>query len=130
MNTRIATIYTCDYCGEEFVDKSECENHEARHNKLFDEASDAELAIELCNLREAANDYHNGNKILGMHLSSFKSLMSNAAKELRKKSANNATSNIEHEYLKTTYGGTCLAVDKRTNKLVSCSRAQELLVRG
>ena len=77
-------MYECKYCGKEYSDYDECEEHEKMHNSSFDNADTKEIAQKLRELGESAYGYHIGNMVIGMSVRSFENLMDEAARRLEK----------------------------------------------
>lgn len=74
--------YECKYCGEEFPNWDECEEHEYTHLCNYSN-KDTKVVIELLRqLSENAYDYRIGDLVFGMPISNFESLMNEAAKRL------------------------------------------------
>lgn len=78
------TVFTCEYCGLEFDNEADCEEHEEIHNEDFSKKSNKEISDRLFRLYSFGYEYRSGSKVMGMPIDSFRSLMREAAKRLRK----------------------------------------------
>lgn len=78
------TIYTCKYCDKEFMNETECAEHEDSHIKKYDDASNEEIAKELESLSDSAYGWHMNDMVIGIPVSNFENLLDVAAKRLRK----------------------------------------------
>ena len=75
-------MYECKYCGKEYSDYDECNEHEKTHISNFDNADTKEIIQKLRKLGESAYGYHVGNRVLGMPVKNFENLMTEAARRL------------------------------------------------
>lgn len=71
-------MYECKYCGKEYSDYDECNEHEKTHIL----ADTKKIVQELKWLGEAADGYYVGNRVLGMPTKNFENLMTEAARRL------------------------------------------------
>lgn len=81
MNKKI--VFTCEYCGLEFDNESDCEEHEETHIEDYSELSNKDIAKELERLSLIAYDYRIGHSVMGMPITNFEHLMDEAAKRVR-----------------------------------------------
>lgn len=77
------TIFVCEYCGLEFDKEVDCKEHEEIHIEDFSKKSNKEISERLYLLYSFCGMYDIANKVLGMPIDSFRSLMREAAKRLR-----------------------------------------------
>lgn len=75
-------VYECKYCGKEYTDIEECNEHEKSHIRDYCDANTQEIVDTLRQLSEIAYGYHIGNTVMGIPVASFESLMDEAAKRL------------------------------------------------
>lgn len=78
-------IYECKYCGKEYSDYDECEDHEKTHISNFNDADTEEITQKLRELGESAYGYHIGNMVMGMPVRNFENLMNETARRLEEK---------------------------------------------
>lgn len=78
------TVFVCEYCGHEFENEANCEEHEKTHIMDYSLVSNKEIAKDLDVLGAVAYSYRFGNKVMGMKIESFENLMGEAAERLRK----------------------------------------------
>lgn len=76
-------VFTCEYCGLEFDNESDCEEHEETHIEDYSELSNKDIAKELDRLSLIAYDYRIGYSVMGMPITNFEHLMDEAAKRVR-----------------------------------------------
>lgn len=81
MNKR--TVFSCEYCGIEFDNEADCEEHEETHIEDFSKKSNKEISDRLFLLYSFGGNYRIGNTVLGMPIDSFLSLMREAAQRVR-----------------------------------------------
>lgn len=77
------TCYECEYCGLEFDNEADCEEHEKTHIEDYSLVSNKEIAEKLNYLDAVAYSYRFGNEVMGMPIESFENLMNEAARRLR-----------------------------------------------
>lgn len=75
-------MYICEYCFEEFNTITECEAHERSHIHTYEDDTSEKIIEELRKLNRTAYGYRIGNKVMGMPISNFESLMDEVAKRL------------------------------------------------
>lgn len=75
-------VYMCKYCEKEYSDQKECAEHERTHLHNYRQENTKEIIRVLRELGEIAGNYHIGDMVLGMPVSNFESLMSEAAERL------------------------------------------------
>ena len=75
-------VYECKYCGKEYINFEECNEHEESHIRNYSDANTQEIIDTLRQLSESAYGYHIRNTVMGIPVSSFESLMDEAAKRL------------------------------------------------
>ena len=76
-------VFTCEYCGLEFDNEADCEEHEKTHIEDYSESSNKDIAKELDRLSLIAYDYRIGYSVMGMPITNFEHLMDEAAKRVR-----------------------------------------------
>ncbi len=74
--------YVCEICGKEFDEEYDCIKCEESHVIDFTDRTNDEIIYHLKLLGESAWDYRVGEKVMGMHIETFKNLMEEAAKRL------------------------------------------------
>jgi hypothetical protein len=79
-------IYECKYCGKAYSYYDECDECEKSHLRDFSKADTQEIVEELRLIGAIACGYHIGYTVMGMPLSNFESLITEAAKRLETKS--------------------------------------------
>ena len=77
------TVFACEYCWLEFDNEADCNEHEEIHIEDFSKKSNEEISDRLYHLYSFGYEYSCGNKVMGMPIDSFNSLMREAAKRLR-----------------------------------------------
>ena len=75
--------YKCDYCGEEFMSKEACKEHELSHMDTYGNLTNEQLANKIEELSSLALSHHLFNTVLGMPVGSFQNLVEEAANRLR-----------------------------------------------
>lgn len=75
-------MYECKYCGEEYQNYDECEEHEKSHIRNYEDVGTKEIIDALKRMSECAYGYHIGEMVMGMPVTNFENLMTEAAKRL------------------------------------------------
>lgn len=75
-------MYECKYCGEEYQNYDECEEHEKSHIRNYEDADTEEIIDALKRVSECAYGYHIGGMVMGMPITNFEGLLTEAAKRL------------------------------------------------
>ena len=76
-------VFACEYCGLEFDNEADCEEHEKTHIEDYSESSNEDVTKELDRLSLIAYGYRIGNSVMGMPITEFENLMDEAAKRVR-----------------------------------------------
>lgn len=76
-------VFTCEYCGLEFDNEADCEEHEETHIEDYSELSNKDIAKKLDCLSLIAYNYRIGDSVMGMPITNFEHLMDEAAKRVR-----------------------------------------------
>lgn len=74
--------YVCEICGNEFDEEYDCIKCERSHVIDFTDRTNSDLRKYLNQLAEDAYDYRIGEKVMGLHIKTFKNLMYETIKRL------------------------------------------------
>lgn len=76
--------YVCEICGNEFDEEYDCIKCERSHVIDFTDRINDEIIQYLKLVEQSVDDYRVGEKVMGLHIKTFKNLMLETVKRLGK----------------------------------------------